>query len=164
MARRVLNIPGDEMETATQQRKCSGEIAAALNAAGVSANTVVNLALPSGERLQIPKALVQVLRDAAEAMARGAEHVHVVPEEQELTTRQAAGLLGVSRPYLIQLLDQADIPYRRVGTRRRIPLEGLLAYKRNQEAHAADAFQEMVDLTEEADLYTTREYGESARD
>ena len=54
----------------------------------------------------------------------------LIPEEGELTTVQAADLLHVSRPFLIKLLEEGRIPYRKVGKHRRIRMEDVMNYKR----------------------------------
>lgn len=53
--------------------------------------------------------------------------------DEELTPNQAAQLLGVSRPFLIHLLQRGVIPYRQVGTHYRIRLSELLGYRQEQE-------------------------------
>jgi excisionase family DNA binding protein len=78
--------------------------------------------------LELPAAAVALLTDILEAMAAGRK-VSIVPEDAELTTVQAAAILNVSRPYLIKLLAEGAIPYRKVGKHRRILVDDVTAYK-----------------------------------
>jgi excisionase family DNA binding protein len=66
--------------------------------------------------------------DICEVKSAG-NNVSLISENVELTTVQAAGVLNVSRPYLINLLKENAIPYRRVGKHHRIRMEDVLAYK-----------------------------------
>jgi excisionase family DNA binding protein len=52
----------------------------------------------------------------------------LTPENDELTTVQAADILNVSRPVLIMLLEDGQIPYRKVGKHRRIRMEDIMNY------------------------------------
>lgn len=79
-------------------------------------------------RAEIPMPLFELfLRMLSEVGAGRA--VTLVPMGKELTTQQAADFLNVSRPYLIQLLGEGRLPFRKVGTRRRIRLDDLLKFK-----------------------------------
>jgi len=84
--------------------------------------------------ITVPAAAVRVLAEVLDELSDG-NAVAVAPVQAELTSQQAADLLNVSRPYLIKLLDGDQIPYRRVGNRRKILLSHLLAYRRRDEAH-----------------------------
>ena len=72
--------------------------------------------------LDLPAGAVSLLMDILEAMAAG-RGVSIIPENAELTTVQAAEILNVSRPFLIKLLTEGALPYRKVGKHRRILME-----------------------------------------
>jgi len=83
-------------------------------------------------KLELPTFAARLLLDALTALAEG-HAVTVVPVPAELTTQEAADILNVSRPYLIKLLDERKLPYRRVGNRRKVLLEDVLRYKQRDD-------------------------------
>lgn len=104
-----------------------------------------------GEQLEVPEALHRVLLQAVEALRAG-KAVTISPTSQKLTTQQAADLLGVSRPTVVRLIEQGDLPAERVGNRRRISLGDLLTYRAKRRKRQYDAiFDTSVDLDEEED-------------
>ena len=68
----------------------------------------------------------------------------MTPLHAELTTRQAAELLQVSRTHLVQLLDEGRITYRRVGSHRRVRVEDIIAYRRKTESRRREALDELT--------------------
>jgi excisionase family DNA binding protein len=72
----------------------------------------------------------------AEVLASG-RGLAIVPVDSELTSSEAAELLGISRPTLIKLLDAGEIGHSRPNSSRRIPLEQVLAYKAAAQPHPA---------------------------
>jgi excisionase family DNA binding protein len=91
--------------------------------------------------------LLELLRQTAEGNA-----VTMVPIHAELTTQQAADLLNVSRPHLIKLLEDGEIPHHRTGRHRRIRAEDLFAYRERRHQESQEALQALADLSQEHDL------------
>lgn len=123
-----------------------GEAAAAL------AHGRVVILPEDGEPVTVPESAVRVLAEVLEHLERG-EAVRVVSENQEVTTGHAAGLLGVSRPYLVGLLDRGEIPFRKVGTRRRLRQVDVLLYRDIDQARRLGAARDLAAEAQELGLY-----------
>jgi excisionase family DNA binding protein len=93
-----------------------------------SRHELARLVGPDGKETQLPLSAFQALQRVIEAMSRGASIV-LVPQGRELTTRQAADLLHVSRPFLVRRLLGKEIPFEKVGSHRRVRLDDVLAYR-----------------------------------
>ncbi len=105
----------------------------------------LDLELEGGLRasVPIPAAVLELLQGILVQMAQG-NAVTLVPVHAELTSQQAADLLNVSRPFLIERLEQGEIPFRKVGTHRRIRLSDLMAYKHAIDQQRATALDELA--------------------
>ncbi len=98
--------------------------------------------------VKLPAPAVGLLLRILEEMARG-NAVTIVPIHAELTTQEAADLMNISRPSLIQLLDEGRIAYRRVGTHRRVRFESLMQYKRQADSARRAALAELAAYDQE---------------
>lgn len=103
---------------------------------------------PDGQAIAIPESVFYLLERVAEVMARG-DSITVVPVGKEVTTQQAADLLNVSRQYLVRLLDEGRIPYRKTGKHRRLRIEEVLAFKEQRDKDRRAGLRELSRLTEE---------------
>jgi excisionase family DNA binding protein len=117
----------------------------------------------AGEHATLPAPLYDLLKDIVQNLEKGRSLV-LLPEEQQLTTQRAAELLGMSRPYLIQLLDAGEMPFDLVGKHRRIALRDVLTYaKRRAEARRA-ALDKMSRDAFDAGLYDNATIPEGGTD
>src|SRR5713226_9333804 len=64
----------------------------------------------TGERIDLPNTVFEILRRVVTLMAHG-QAVTLVPDNQAVTTQRAADILGMSRPFFVKLLETgAGIP------------------------------------------------------
>lgn len=83
----------------------------------------------TGEFITIPKKAVDLLFNIINSMAEG-KSISIVPSDSEITTQQAADMLNMSRPHIVKLLEDGVIPFKKVGSHRRILIEDLIDYDR----------------------------------
>lgn len=91
-----------------------------------------------GQSVEIPSDVGLLLAEIARSMESG-KTVSVVAAHQELTTQHAANLLGVSRPFLVRLLQDRKLPFHMAGSHHRVYLADLLEFKskRDRARHSA---------------------------
>lgn len=104
-----------------------------------------------GKQITIPDSALRLLVDILAQMAKG-NAVTLMPVHAELTTQEAANMLNVSRPYLVELLEQGKIPYRKVGTRRRILANDLLRYKEQIDKARLKTLEKLAEQAQELDM------------
>ena len=123
-----------------------------LNAVLAKTEGIPKLVAASGEELTLPHSVYDVLRVVVDNLAQD-KGVRIMPVNAELTTQQAADLLNVSRPYLINLLRTEKIPYTMVGTHRRVRLEDLLVYQDSRETMRRKLLDQMAKEAQEEGFY-----------
>ena len=101
--------------------------------------------------IELPAGAVALLIEILDAMAAG-RGVTIIPENAELTTAEAAEVLNVSRPFLIGLLEQGQIKFRKVGSHRRIRMEDVMDYKEKVDAERDGILAELVADAEDQDM------------
>lgn len=109
---------------------------------------------PDGQTVPLPMEAFQVLVAVVESMRAG-KAITVAPLDQWLTTQEAANFLGISRPTLVKLLEQGEIPFERPtsGRHRRVLLNEVLDYQRRKRAQRRVTLDELTEQAVAAELY-----------
>jgi excisionase family DNA binding protein len=94
----------------------------------------------------LPYSVLMLVRQILTEMAQGhAVSLSALPKE--LSTQQAATVLGVSRPFVIKLMDEGQLAYRKVGSHRRVMLDEVMVY---MEGTRVKRLAGLAELTAEA--------------
>lgn len=107
---------------------------------------------PGGESIELPKALNDLFVAVVEAMKRK-EAVFLMHENEAFTTQAAANFLGVSRQFLVRLLEDGKIRFHHAGTHRRVFFKDLVQYQHERSRTRRDALDKMTEELVQADVY-----------
>lgn len=83
---------------------------------------------PNGRTETLPNNLYSFLLRVL-ADLRAGQSVTILQNRHEFTTIEASKILGMSRQFLVRLLEKGEIPFHLVGTHRRMYARDVLAYK-----------------------------------
>ncbi len=99
------------------------------------------------ETVAIPATAVKLIGDLLEKVSLCRE-VALLTDDVEISPEDAAAILGISRPLVRRRMDAGVLPFRRVGTHRRLRLAEVLDLKR-REAPIQAALDELRADTED---------------
>lgn len=108
---------------------------------------------PDGESRSLPDSPYLFLVELIGLLNEG-HSVMIVQNDANLTTAEAANMLGVSRQFLVNLLEKGEISYHMVGTHRRIYAQDLFRYKAARDSNRRKILRDLaVAETEEGTYY-----------
>ena len=110
------------------------------------------LVAPDGEERMLPKTVYAFLVELIGLLNEG-KCVSILQRQTQLTTVEAASMLGVSRQFLVNLLEKGEIPYHLVGTHRRIYAQDLLQYKAKRDQRRRKLLADLVQAEVKEGLY-----------
>jgi excisionase family DNA binding protein len=107
---------------------------------------------PHGRTQSLPLSLYEFLVKLIAGLCDG-QSVALVQGNAQLTTVEAARMLGVSRQFLIGQLEKGAIPFHMVGTHRRLYVQDVLAYKTQRDSNRHRILNELTRAEAEEGLY-----------
>jgi excisionase family DNA binding protein len=122
------------------------------DAIGAPTERALSLLLDDGSTVPLSRGLINLLRASIGELA-GGHAVTVLPSETELTPAEAAELLGLSRPFVVRLLDGGEIPSHHLpnSRHRRIKLSDVLAFQTQRDRRRTGR-QRLNDIVEATGL------------
>ncbi len=104
-----------------------------------------------GREAEVAPLLVAALQQLVSLLARG-DDVALVPVHRDVSLAEAAALLDVPLPSLVELLDSADLPSIGMGDDRRVRLRDLVAIQERRADNRRDLATALA-IAQEAGAY-----------
>jgi excisionase family DNA binding protein len=107
---------------------------------------------PDGKTQSLPVSLNEFLVRLIAGLCEG-QSVAIVQNDAQLTTVEAARMLGVSRQFLIGQLEKNTIRFHMVGSHRRLYVRDVLAYKLQRDGKRRRILEDLTRAEAEEGLY-----------
>ncbi|WP_460832908.1 excisionase family DNA-binding protein [Nocardioides hungaricus] len=119
----------------------------------------------SGEhdQVELTEQLHAILKQVVQALSQG-QSISILTRDQEISTQQAAEILGLSRPTVVKLIEEGELSAHVPGAvRRKLRLADVLAYREELRARRNRFITESSAEYDEADEHEVSELLEQAR-
>ncbi|MBI5920963.1 MAG: helix-turn-helix domain-containing protein [Betaproteobacteria bacterium] len=93
--------------------------------------------------VQMPTSALRLLLEVLTEIGQG-NAVSIIPIHAELTTQEAADVLNISRPFLVQLLEKGEMPFHKIGTHRRVRYQDVIDYKKGIDAERRKVLNDLA--------------------
>ncbi|MEL6722503.1 MAG: helix-turn-helix domain-containing protein [Pseudomonadota bacterium] len=108
--------------------------------------------LEQATEVTVPGRAIALFSDILQYMAEGKD-IAVMPLDKELTTQQAADMLQVSRPFLIDhILQAGKLRFHKTGNRRKILLQDVITYRKQQQQASRKILAELAEQSQASDM------------
>lgn len=149
MASLATMLPSQE--EAALAKLSSRELAAYVETGASSQKVAISCKDGQLHQVEVPVSALRLLVDILTELGDG-NTVKLIPVHAEMTTQEAADILNMSRPTLIKILDEGDIPYHRSGNRRKVKYKDVMAYKHEVDTKRLNALNELSELDQSLGL------------
>jgi excisionase family DNA binding protein len=105
-----------------------------------------------GASATLPEPVLGLLRRLVDGVGKGTP-MALVSEDDVITTQAAARHLGVSRPFLIGLLEKGEIPYFLAGRHRKLRLSDVRQYAKRRDEERRRTLNALTSAVQQAGLY-----------
>jgi excisionase family DNA binding protein len=101
--------------------------------------------------VELPPSALKLIGQMLGVMSEGRQ-ITLVPSKEEFSTAEAANFLNVSRPFVVKEIEAGRLPFRKVGTHRRVAFEDLMIYAREMRKRQEHALERMAENARELGL------------
>ncbi len=113
-----------------------------------------------GEKIALSETEFQTIQELLNLQRKGKSvtltigaALQIVSHDKYMTTQEAADFLNMSRPYLIKILENEEIPYIKVGNRRKILTEDIIKYQQQRDKNRRQIIKNFSQGLKEDGLY-----------
>ena len=103
--------------------------------------------LNDGSEITLPQHLSDLMAFVLQGVTQGDLRIQSIPDE--LTTRTASELLGISRPTLMKMVKDGLVPSHQVGSHHRFRFTDIAELRAKREAQRSEALDQLLNLEAE---------------